>query len=76
MRYYNLSGPVNRTDVAEDSAKRLQEIFAADGEELVLTYSKTISDRPLYRQPTEGEIIDGTYAQGEYVRTTAEDGIM
>ena len=76
MKYYNISGPVVMSNVAEPTARRLKEIFARDGDELVLTFYQNISDRPLYRQPTEDEIIEGKHFRGQYVQTTAEDGIM
>lgn len=76
MKYYNISGPVVMSNVAEPTAKRLKEIFANDGDELVLTFSRTVSDRPTFRLPTEDEILSGKYFRGQYVQTTAEDGIM
>lgn len=73
MKHYNISGPVNLKNIPEPTANRLQRVF---GGELVLTFSKFISDRPIWRKPTDEEIIDGEYRPGSYVRTTAEDGII
>lgn len=76
MYLYRLSGVINRENVPEPSAKRLYELFHSDGKEINLTKTGWEHDRPLYRKPTEEEIISGKYHYGDYVQTTQEDGII
>lgn len=76
MRIFKLSGVINRSEIDEPSARMLYKLFKEDGKEITMTYVRTEHDRPLYRKPTEEEIMDGIYHSNEYVLTTAEDGII
>lgn len=76
MKLYKLSGVINRENVPEPSAKRLYELFTADGKDITITLTGSEHDRPLYRKPTEEEIARGQYNYGDYVQTTASDGII
>lgn len=76
MYLYRLSGVINRENVPEPSARMLYELFTKDGYDVTLTKTGWEHDRPLYRKPTEEEVLRGIYRYGEYVQTTAEDGIM
>lgn len=63
------------TDVAAPSAKRIKEIFAADGKEVKSMYSQTISDKPMYRLPTDAEIAAGVKPDS-YVLVSEEEAIL
>jgi len=54
--------------------KRLFEEI--DGIPLEITHTHNISDRPFQRKPTEEEIANREYSYGDYVKTTAADGII
>lgn len=76
MKLYRLSGIINRENVPEPSARMLYELFKNDGYDITLTLTGSEHDRPLYRKPTEEEILRGIYHPNDYVQTTAEDGII
>jgi hypothetical protein len=76
MYLYRLSGVINRENVPEPSAKMLYKLFKDDGKEIHLVQTGWEHDRPLYRKPTEDEIMRGLYRSDEYVQTTQEDGII
>lgn len=76
MKYYSLRGVLNRDNVPEPSAKKLMELFKGDGKEIEAKFSHEEHDRPLYRKPYESEIESGEYRSGDFVLTTASDGIM
>ena len=76
MRYYTLSGDYNRKNTPEPSARRLMELFLKDGMDVKMEYTHTMDERPLYRKPTEEEILSGQYKPSDFVLTKASDGIM
>lgn len=76
MRIFNLTGDYTRHNVPEASARRLHELFTADGKDVTLTYVRTEHDRPLYRKPNDIELMDGLYGPNDYVLTTQFDGII
>lgn len=82
MRYYSITSkdserPLNRTDVPEPSMQMFKRLFQeTDGIPLDIVYTHTISDRPFQRKPTDEELNSGQYNYGDYVQTTAADGIM
>jgi hypothetical protein len=76
MYLYRISGVINRENVPEPSAKMLYKLFKEDGKDITLTQTGWEHDRPLYRKPTEEEIMSGQYRFDEYVQTTQEDGII